>query len=238
MNKSTQFWPQRAFAVCISAVAVAGVISSTPGYSEPATPQVATRKTDTEHVYLLRGLFNVFSIGMDELRMKLYRRGIFATVHNHLEWERLANEAVRDYKSGRVGAIVIVGHSAGAIDAVDMANKIGSGGVPVNLLVTLDPAFRTTVTNSNVRWVVNLYMPNGIGAKVYKRSGYSGVIENIDLHNVPVHHMTLDKSDFVHDRVIKYTLRARKNGGSPSQAKAPAAAGPAKMVGLRRAAPP
>lgn len=168
-------------------------------------------------------------MGMDELPAKFKRRGIDATVHSHLEWEQLANEAVRDYKRGSVGSIVIMGHSQGAINAVDMANKIGNAGVPVSLVVTLDPAFRATVTSSNVRWVVNLYMPDGIGAKIYKKAGYSGVVENIDLRNAPVHHMTLDKSNFIQDRAIEYTLKVRRNSRPPGLAESSAGAHRAKI---------
>ena len=37
------------------------------------------------HVYLLRGLLNIFSLGMDTLAEELSRRGVYATVHNHTE---------------------------------------------------------------------------------------------------------------------------------------------------------
>lgn len=36
------------------------------------------------HVYLIRGLLNVFSLGMDEIAAKLRQQGIPASVSNHL----------------------------------------------------------------------------------------------------------------------------------------------------------
>ena len=238
MSKSNNYRSPRVFTICVMALAFAGAIFSTPGYCEPAKPQLANRKTEVVHVYLLRGLFNVFSTGMDELYAKLRRRGIDATVHSHLEWEFLANEAIRDYKRGRVGKIVVMGHSAGAVNAIDMANKIGNAGVPVSLVVSLDPAFKTTVTSSNVRWVVNLYMPNGIGEKVYNKVGYGGVIENIDLRMNPINHVTLDKSDSIQDRAIEYALKVKKNDGPPAPAKIPAAAARTGIGNLGEMAPP
>ena len=35
------------------------------------------------HVYLLRGLMNIFSLGMDQLAGKIERYGIPASVYNH-----------------------------------------------------------------------------------------------------------------------------------------------------------
>ena len=35
-----------------------------------------------EHVYLLRGAFNVFSLGMDQIATKLQQHGIHATLDN------------------------------------------------------------------------------------------------------------------------------------------------------------
>jgi len=39
------------------------------------------------HVYLLRGLMNIFSLGMDTLSEQLNRRGVYATVHGYGEWQ-------------------------------------------------------------------------------------------------------------------------------------------------------
>ena len=44
------------------------------------------------HVYLLRGLLNIFSLGLDEIAAKLQQRGINATVHNHSVWPALAEK--------------------------------------------------------------------------------------------------------------------------------------------------
>ena len=77
------------------------------------------------HVYLLRGLMNIFSLGMDTLAEKIQRHGIYATVHNHTEWETLAEQAAAAYRAGKEGPIIIVGHSLGA-DAVMQMSAYGS----------------------------------------------------------------------------------------------------------------
>src|SRR5262245_59685619 len=55
-----------------------------------------------EHVFLMRGACNVFSLGMDELAAKLQRQGIYATVENYLGWSQIVDQAASEYKSGRV----------------------------------------------------------------------------------------------------------------------------------------
>ena len=64
------------------------------------------------HVYLLPGLVNVFSQGMDTMSDKLRRRGVNASVHGHGEHMALATEAAALARSGK-GPIIIVGHSLG-----------------------------------------------------------------------------------------------------------------------------
>jgi hypothetical protein len=90
--------------------------------------QVASTSKAREHVYLLRGAFNVFSLGLDEIADNLRVQGINVTVHNYLVWSSLADEATADYKSGRVRTIVLAGHSSGATAVTSMAARLGERG--------------------------------------------------------------------------------------------------------------
>ena len=54
----------------------------------------------------------MFSLGMDRLGEKIERHGIPTTVANQLAWDELAEEAIANCKSGRLGAIMLIGHSA------------------------------------------------------------------------------------------------------------------------------
>ena len=47
----------------------------------------------TAHVYLLRGVLNVFSMGMDQIAYNLEQRGIATTVSNYLLWSSVADDA-------------------------------------------------------------------------------------------------------------------------------------------------
>ena len=93
-------------AVFAVAVGIMVALGANPG---AAQPQPRT------HVYLLRGLLNIFSLGMDTLADQLKRRGVYATVHNYAEWQTLSDRAAADYKAGKEAPIVLIGpvtHSA------------------------------------------------------------------------------------------------------------------------------
>jgi hypothetical protein len=61
------------------------------------------------HVYLLRGLMNIFSLGMDTLAEKIRRRGIYATIHNYAEWQTLADQAAAAHHAGKEGRLSLLG---------------------------------------------------------------------------------------------------------------------------------
>ena len=68
--------------------------------------QTTTTSQPREHVYLLRGFANVFSLGMDQIAAKLQQHGIHATVDNYLAWPTLAEQAAAEYKSGGARTII------------------------------------------------------------------------------------------------------------------------------------
>ena len=89
------------------------------------------------HVYLLRGVLNIFSLGLDDIAARLRQQGIHATVENYLSWESLADEAAAEYRSGRVRTIILVGHSSGATVLPNMAARLDQLGAPVTLAIGL-----------------------------------------------------------------------------------------------------
>lgn len=155
------------------------------------------------HVYLLRGAFNVFSLGMDEIAAKLQRLGISNSVNNYLVWPALAEEAIADYKSGRVRTIILVGHSSGASAVTSMAARLSESGVPVKLAIGLDPTSHETATGHVGRYV-NYYVANGVGAAVDKGRQFSGVLQNVDVERMPgVGHFNIDKNQALQEKVIR-----------------------------------
>jgi hypothetical protein len=159
------------------------------------------------HVYLLRGVMNVFSLGMDQIAAELQQQGIDATVNNHLAWPVLAEEAAADYKSGRVRTIILVGHSAGAAAVTQMVNRLGELGVPVKLAIGLDPVSQTTASG-HVGSYVNYYVGNGAGEPVRRGPQFTGVLRNVDVEKMPdVGHFTIDKNAALQARIIS-SIRA------------------------------
>src|SRR6202023_122089 len=90
------------------------------------------------HVYLLRGIFNV-SVGLDALAGKLARQGVAATVYGHDESSTVATLAAQQYQGGTARPIILIAHSLGAAAAVTIARQLNGSGIPVALLVLLDP---------------------------------------------------------------------------------------------------
>lgn len=161
------------------------------------------------HVYLLRGLLNVFSLGMDRLGEKIERYGIGTTVSSHWPWRTLADEAIANCKSGRQGAVMLIGHSAGATSVIDMAERLNQAGVNVALVVTLDPMFPPKVP-SNVRKLVNFYFSDGVGTSVNPGPAFHGSLANVDLKNrSDLGHISVGQADDIHAQVLKYVLAAR-----------------------------
>jgi pimeloyl-ACP methyl ester carboxylesterase len=91
-----------------------------------------------EHLYVLLGFANL-SPGLSDFGSRIGHRGIPTTVGSYMEWPAFAAEAVERYKHGHLRAIMIVGHSLGGAAAHAMAAELGRHGVPVRLVVTLDP---------------------------------------------------------------------------------------------------
>lgn len=154
-------------------------------------------------VYLLRGGFNIFSGGMDEIAAKLRRQGVNATVANYLAWPQLAEKAAAEYKRGRVRTVILVGHSWGAIAVTEMAARLGQLGVPVKLAIGLDPTSRMTASGHVDRYI-NYYIANGLGSAVERGRRFSGALQNVDVEkNSTLSHFNIDKNQALQEKVLR-----------------------------------
>ena len=179
--------------------------------------QTTTTLQPREHVYLLRGFANVFSLGMDQIAAKLQQQGMHATVDNYLAWPTLAKQAAAEYKGGQTRTIILVGHSSGATAVTEMAARLSQLGVPVKLAIELDPTSRMTTTGHVDRYI-NYYLANGFGDPVDKGQSFSGVLQNVDLeHMSNVSHFNIDKNNVLQSMVIRDILAAVSSG--PTQAR-------------------
>ena len=185
--------PWRALQAAVIAILLLGL---------PVNSNTALASPADSHVFLVRGVLNIFSLGMDEIAAKLQAQGITATVHNHLAWASIADEAAAEYKSGRIKTIVLVGHSSGATCLPDIVERLSRQGVPVKLAIGLDSVFRTSLDGKVGRYL-NFYVANGAGTRVAKGRSFQGTLENVDVESVPgVSHLTIDKNATIQRQVI------------------------------------
>jgi hypothetical protein len=174
----------------------------------------AAPATSGAHVYLVRGLLNIFSLGMDEIAARLEQQGIHTTVHNHLAWASIADDAAAEYKSGRAKMIILVGHSSGATCLPDIVARLDQQGVPVKLAIGLDSVYRTSLAGRVGRYI-NFYVANGAGTRVEKTRKFSGTLENVDVENIPgISHLSIDKNQLIQQKVIAAIDAAVRSGPS------------------------
>ena len=156
------------------------------------------------HVYLFRGLADVFSTGMDTLADELNKRRIHATSHSHTDWKAIADRAAADYKAKKEGPIILIGHSLGADAVMEMADYLGDKGVPVALVVPFDGTQSFPVPG-NVARVVNFTQRDY--AYMRPGPGFRGSLNNVDLSsNHDISHLNIDKSPELHTRAISEVL--------------------------------
>jgi hypothetical protein len=89
---------------------------------------------------------------------------------------------------------VLVGHSQGANNVIDMARVLEAQNVPIALLVTLAP-YRQDPVPANVMRAINYYQSAGWGAPLTAGPGFRGKLSNVDVaEDSSVSHINIDKS--------------------------------------------
>lgn len=151
-------------------------------------------------VVVLRGLLNMFSTGMTTLTLSLRQDGFDATVHNHAEWRSLAD---RTADAARTDALkrplAVIGHSFGADDAILLTGRLADAGVPVDLLVTFDPAWVLNVPRGP-RKVINFHQDRDtFTRRLSPAPGFDGRIENREVTGES--HLSIDKNPALHNQV-------------------------------------
>jgi len=164
------------------------------GAAAPARhAKTSPRVSSYGQVYIMRGLLGpVLSAGLDTLAARLRARGIDAPVAGYESYASLAAEAVARWRAGNHGPIVIIGHSLGAISAMDMARMLQAGHVPVSLVVTFGP-IGDLQAPGNVARVVNYFQSKGYSkGRVLRGPGFHGSISNVDLQASPdINHVNM-----------------------------------------------
>lgn len=132
-------------------------------------------------VYFMRGLANIFSLGLDAFAKEVTALGIENCVFNHSHWQAVVNDVVeRGYQNQISEPIIIIGHSLGANIAPKMATSIGRHNIPVYYVAMLDPVEPTRV-GENVKEIVNYYLPKSKDTLLRPTSAFSGELLNENL---------------------------------------------------------
>ena len=171
-------------------------------------------------VLIIRGVLNMFSLGLDDLACKLSSRGYRVDVAPPsmalLAAESIAAECQRD---PTVGPLVIIGHSLGGRFCCAIPWRWKEHGLAVKLVVILDANPLTPVAD-NVERCVNLYVTNSSG--LFHGQDVYAVDPRVDLVNldmtkvdrpsgVPgVTHFNIDDSAWIHRLVIEEVDRSLK----------------------------
>ena len=195
-------------AILRSAITGAAILVMTAGNWSVAS--AAAGPGMHKKVYLLRGLTNVLSPGLDQLNDDLHRRNVDVTIANHAFSDSLASEAIEGCKSGRIGSIVLVGHSLGGSAAVSMAEQLQRAGLHVALIVTIDPVVKTAVPG-NVHRLKNFYLSSGVGTTVERGGHFRGMLQNVDMGKTDYGHVSLTTAPAIQNQIMADILSANSS---------------------------
>lgn len=174
-------------------------------------------------VYTMRGgLGGIFSKGMNRLEDTLENNyGIYAASTVWYKGNTLSQRIIQNYQTSQTyNPIVLVGHSLGANEQIQVAKDLNRVHIPVALLITVDAVIPAKVP-PNVMRAVNIYktsfVPLFSGLKLTARDPKRTQMENLNvalLKGVNVNHFTIDGNPDVQrimrDRILS-TLRVPTN---------------------------
>lgn len=183
--------------------------NSTMRSSSPAARQALP--AGPTRVYLLRGLLNVFSLGMDDLAAKLRANGISAVVTNHADSDIVASQILSTYNAGDRGPIVLIGHSLGADAVVELADTLAQYNVPVALLILYDGTNNHEIPG-NVTTAIN-YTKHFF---ISDAPGSRAVISNVDFSADPsIDHLSIDTAPALQAQTMGYIMKVSAAGTAP-----------------------
>jgi pimeloyl-ACP methyl ester carboxylesterase len=145
-------------------------------------------------VYLLRGLWDFYSFGLDDLAIEMRANiGVDASSVSGPDWKSFVDPIVAEYEAaGHDFPLVLIGHSFGADDALNLAHGLKERNIRVNLILLFDATDPPPVPD-NVERVIHLYIRTNWGdafprtfagnAVVAEAGNTFTVIENILVNN-------------------------------------------------------
>jgi pimeloyl-ACP methyl ester carboxylesterase len=155
--------------------------------------------------YLFRGAMGlIFSRGMDSLTEKIVRAGISADVYEFTVCDLVAGAAIETYKQDPA-PIILIGHSMGGRCALLFSEKLRDEGIPVSLVVSIDPAHLSPSVPLNVERFINIFLSKDVlgGGDIKPTQGFKGHYASYDMaQHDEVSHITIDKMDLIHQQIV------------------------------------
>lgn len=191
-----------------------------PQEGVPFADLAAGKITCPTRAYLLRGLWDYYSTGLNGLEDELRGAGVIAEAVSGPSWPQLLPRVVDLYTvQGAAETLVLVGHSYGADDAIRMADYLEEYGIRVPLLVLID-ATRPPGIPPNVDRCVHVYVPNELGDEFPDEFAGNPVAakpgnKHTEVVNIPVNsttfgdaaaeigHLNIEAARAVHEFVMK-----------------------------------
>jgi hypothetical protein len=206
-----------ALPICLLALSAGGCAILNGGSTSRIQP--VSQSPRVGQVAIVRGMFGVWSVGLDRLSKKINAQGIQATVFQNDQTNSLARTIIRNYRDVRdPEPLVIIGHSYGADSAVRIARILNSDHVKVDLLITFDPVTPPPVP-PNVQVVLNYHASRGItdnlpwwrGISLRCDPGFTGALHNFDLstdrRDLQVKdygHTKIEKDEKIHAEILQW----------------------------------
>jgi len=175
------------------------------GNAPVAAPTTPAPVAPRGRVYLFRGALGpIFSTGMDRLAEKIVRAGLPADTYEFTICPLIASRAIDKYRQDPQ-PIILIGHSMGGRCALEFSEKLQEEGIPVSLVVTIDPAHLSPRVPTNVERFINIFLSKDVlgGGDIKPVAGFPGHYASYDLdQHDEVLHINIEKMDAVHQQLI------------------------------------
>jgi len=193
--------------------AAAQASDARPKADGPATPadEPSTEPSadlSRARVYLFRGALGlIFSRGMDKLAARIQRTGVTVNVYEFTLCGLIASAAIEEYKQNPF-PIVLMGHSMGGRCALEFSEKLKEEGIPVGLVVTIDPAHLSPSVPTNVARFINIFLSKDVlgGGDIKPVAGFAGQYASYDLQDHGELHINIDKIEVIHQQLTAKVL--------------------------------
>ncbi|MEI8146505.1 MAG: hypothetical protein WCH83_13675 [Alphaproteobacteria bacterium] len=155
-------------------------------------------------VYLFRGLFELFSYGLDDLARKFRNEGRWAEVYGLGDVEKARAEILARQKTAPgTEQFVLIGHSWGGDISLEIADALFKQGGQVELIAAFDAVTQRKV-GPGVRRFVNYYQSSGGWSKPIETvAGFAGTSENKDLAlGLGRNHLNIERSPDLHTDIM------------------------------------